>query len=77
MHHRLEGTMNYKVGCYGTTQLYLHFPHMWTCVTMQAGYFACKLSKFAMEMKISIRQAMEFLLDEMCNFHGIWYFHKM
>ena len=33
------------------------------CVATQDTYFACKKPKFAMEIKISMRQIMEFPLD--------------
>ena len=49
-----------------------------TCIDMGGNkrYFVCEMSKFAMEIKISMRQV-EFPLDQTWNFNNMWHFHKM
>ena len=40
-------------------------------------YFACKITKFAVEIKLYTWQVMEFPLDVTKSFHKMWCFHKM
>ena len=46
----------------------LNYNFMWIRVATQ-DISCVKSQSFAMEAKISVRQVMEFLLDETCNFH--------
>ena len=57
----------------------LNYNFIYTCEYMHGntGYFACKMLKFAVEIKIYMRPVVEFLLDEMWNFHKTWDFRDM